>query len=83
MTVQRLIELRGIPTVVITVEPEQSRQANPPRGLNPEGFPAGHSLGRPQDAALQKRILLDALDLLAHPVEPGTIVTRRYDTPAS
>lgn len=80
---QRLIELRGIPTVVITVDREQSGQANPPRGLSPEGFPAGHSLGKPGDPALQKRILLDALDLLVHPVEPGVIVLKSYDMPPS
>ena len=54
VTVQRLIEMIGIPTVLITVEPEESAQARPPRALSPRGFIAGHSLGRPSDAALQK-----------------------------
>ena len=61
---QRLIEMVGIPTVVITVEPEESAQARPPRALCPRGFIVGHSLGKPNEPELQKRILTDALALL-------------------
>ena len=68
----------GIPTVTITVEPEESAQARPPRALYPRGFVAGASLGRPGDAALHKWIIMDALSLLLNPVEPGTVVTRDY-----
>jgi hypothetical protein len=78
VTVQRAIELVGIPTVVVTVEPEETRQARPPRALAPKGFVAGHSLGRPGDADLQKRILLDALGLLLGPPRPGEVVEREY-----
>jgi hypothetical protein len=78
VTVQRMIELVGIPTVVITVEPEETLQARPPRALNPRGFVAGHSLGRPNDAALQKRIVLDALGLLLAPPRPGEVIERDY-----
>jgi hypothetical protein len=78
VTVQRLIELRGIPTVLITVDPEQSAQANPPRALHPRPFVPGHSLGRPNDPALQKRILADALALVRDSREPGKIVSRDY-----
>ncbi len=75
---QRAVEMLGIPTVVITVEPEESRAARPPRALCPKGFPAGHSLGRPGDAELQRRILLDALGLLSAPARPGQVVEREY-----
>ncbi len=75
---QRSIELVGIPTVVITVEPEETLQARPPRALCPSGFVAGHSLGRPGDAALQKRIIMDALGLLLADPRPGEVVTRDY-----
>ena len=68
----------GIPTVTITVEPEESVQARPPRALYPRGFTAGSSLGRPNDPALQKWILMDALQLLVNPPEPGTVVARDY-----
>lgn len=75
---QRAIELVGIPTVVVTVEVEETRQARPPRALAPAGFVAGHSLGRPQDAALQRRILTDALGLLLGPPRPGEVIERAY-----
>ena len=80
MTVQRLIELRGIPTVLITVDPEQSRQANPPRALHPAPFEPGRSLGEP-DPQLQKRILIDALELLTTATTPGLIERRDYSPP--
>jgi hypothetical protein len=78
VTVQRTIEMIGIPTVLITVEPEESAQARPPRALCPRGFIAGHSLGRPNDAALQKWILMDALGLLLAAPQPGEVLTRDY-----
>ena len=68
----------GLPTVVVTVEPEETAQARPPRALYPKGFVAGHSLGRPNDPALQKRILTEALDLLAAPPRPGEVVERDF-----
>ncbi len=77
VTVQRLIELRGIPTVCITVAPDESAQANPPRALHPRGFGPGHSLGRP-DPAFQRRILADAIELARTASEPGRIVSRDY-----
>jgi hypothetical protein len=79
VTVQRAIELVGISTVVVTVEPEETRQARPPRALAPRGFVPGHSLGRAGDAALQKRILLDALALVVGPPRPGEVVEEEYD----
>jgi hypothetical protein len=78
VTVQRSIELVGIPTVVITVEPEETAQARPPRALCPRGFIAGHSLGRPDDPALQKWILMDALGLVLAEPRPGEVVERDY-----
>jgi len=68
----------GIPTVLITVEPEESAQARPPRALYPRGFIAGHSLGRPGDEALQKWIILDALGLLSADPRPGEVIARDY-----
>lgn len=77
MTVQRYIELVGIPTVGITVAPDQSAQAGPPRMLHPVGFQPGHSLGKPEPR-LQRRILSDALELLVTQAQPGHIVARDY-----
>jgi hypothetical protein len=78
VTVQRSIEMVGIPTVVITVEPEETLQARPPRALAPRGFVAGHSLGRPNDAALHKWILMEALGLLVGEPRPGEVLERDF-----
>ena len=75
---QRSIELVGIPTVVVTVEPEETRQARPPRALAPRGFVAGHSLGRAEDPALQRRIVTEALGLLLADPRPGLVVERDF-----
>ena len=68
----------GIATVLITVEPEESAQARPPRALCPRGFVAGHSLGRPNDEALQTGIVMDALELLLADPRPGEVIVRDY-----
>ena len=78
VTVQRAIEMIGISTVCITVEPEETQQARPPRALCPKGFIPGHSLGKPGDVALQKWILMDALQLLLSDPRPGEVVVRDY-----
>ncbi len=70
--------MEGIPTVLITVDPEQSWQARPSRALHPKDFKLGNSLGNPGTPELQKKVLLDALHILLNPPEPGTIVTREY-----
>ena len=70
--------MEGIPAVLVTVDPESSWQARPSRALHPVGFKLGHSLGRPGARELQKKVVLDALDLLVHPLEPGTIAHREY-----
>jgi len=70
--------MEGIPTVLITVEPEQSWQALPSRAFHPVGFRLGQSLGCAGAAELHKKVLTDALDLLIHPQEPGTIVHKEY-----
>lgn len=86
MSVQRAIEMIGIPTVLVTVEPEESRQARPPRALAPEfrtpvepGFSVGRTFGRPNDPALHLSILRDALLVLTSPGEPGRIEVRQYE----
>jgi hypothetical protein len=78
VTVQRSIEMLGVPTVLITVEPEESAQARPPRALCPRGFIAGHSVGRANDEALQKWIVMDALQLLLADPKPGEVIPRDY-----
>jgi D-proline reductase (dithiol) PrdB len=78
VAVQREIEMRGIPTVLITVSPEVSAQMRPPRALYPKGFKVGNSLGRPFMRDLQRKVLRDALLLLTEDTRPGSVVTREY-----
>jgi D-proline reductase (dithiol) PrdB len=78
VAVQREIEMRGIPTVLITVSPEVSAQMRPPRALYPKGFKIGNSLGRPGMRELQRKVLGDALSLLTQNTRPGEIITREY-----
>jgi hypothetical protein len=78
VAVQREIEMRGIPTVLITVSPEVSAQMRPPRALYPKGFKIGNSLGRPGMRELQRTVLRDALTLLTENTRPGEIITREY-----
>ena len=70
--------MRGIPTVLITVSPEVSRQMRPPRALYPKDFKIGNSLGRPFMRALQTQVLRDALQLFKEPVRPGEVIERVY-----
>ena len=76
--VQREIEMKGIPTVLITVSPEVSAQMRPPRALYPKGFKIGNSVGRPGMRELQKNVLRDALNLLTQNTRPGEFVTIEY-----
>jgi hypothetical protein len=78
VAVQREIEMRGIPTILITVSPEVSAQMRPPRALYPKGFKIGNSMGRPNMRGLQRQVLRDALSLLSENTRPGEIITREY-----
>jgi D-proline reductase (dithiol) PrdB len=70
--------MRGIPTVLITVSPEVSKQMRPPRALYPKGFRIGNSLGGPGMADLHKMVLRDALGLFNESPHPGEIIEREY-----
>lgn len=70
--------MRGIPTVLITVVPDESKLMRPPRALSPKGFPLGRSLGPPGNRELQLEVLKDALALFLAPPTPGKIQEREY-----
>jgi len=78
VAVQREVEMKGIPTVLITVSPEVSAQMRPPRALYPNGFKIGNSLGKPGKRELQQKVLREALSLLTTNTRPGSIVTREF-----
>ncbi len=52
-------------------------QVKPPRAVFID-FPLGRQCGKPGDVALQKNILLDALDVLVNADTPGTLVGLSY-----
>ena len=59
-----MIERTGIPTVSITLLRDITERVAPPRALvvdRPLGFP----LGRADDPALQRRIIMSALEMLS------------------
>jgi D-proline reductase (dithiol) PrdB len=78
VAVQREVEMKGIPTVLITVSPEVSAQMRPPRALYPYGFKIGNSLGKPGRRELQQDVLREALSVLTTNTRPGSIVTREF-----
>jgi D-proline reductase (dithiol) PrdB len=81
--IQREIEMTVLPTVLITVAPEQSRQAGPPRAIAPYHFKLGNSLGSPHQYDLQRKVLLDALRRWEAREEPGhtwEIIYPEYDS---
>lgn len=76
--IQREIEMVGIPTVMITVAPEQSMQAGPPRVIAPYHFKLGHSLGGPFQKDVQRQVLRDALRRWETREEPGKLWEMTY-----
>ena len=68
----------GIPTILITVIPDSSLPAGPPRVFYPKGFRQGHSLGGPHQPELQRKVLRDALSRWEAREEAGTIWEREY-----
>jgi D-proline reductase (dithiol) PrdB len=68
----------GIPTVLITLIPENSLAAGPPRAFHPKGFKLGNCLGGPFDVALQGKVLRDALRRWEAREEPGHLWEQEY-----
>jgi hypothetical protein len=65
----RVLEAQGIATTSISMVREHTEKVKPPRALFVP-FPFGHALGRPNDPALQHRVLAAALALFAAPTGP-------------
>ena len=61
--IQGLMEDLGIATVSLSVSEEMTRKAKPPRVLLVP-FPFGYPLGKPNDPAFQRRVILESFDLL-------------------
>ena len=72
--VQSVIEKSGIPTVSITLLPEVTQRVQPPRALAVDR-PLGYPLGEPDNAPMQRRIIMAALALVSSAVEGPLIVS--------
>ena len=76
--VARVVEEQGIPTVLVSTGRDLTAQVRPPRSLF-VNFPMGNPFGRPFDAAMQRRILREALALAGSAKRPGEIVDLPLD----
>ncbi len=74
VAVQREIEAKGIPTVLITVVPAESRAMRPPRAICPKGNTLGRVLGSAGERDKQRRVLLEALRQFETLNLPGSII---------
>jgi hypothetical protein len=68
----RIFEAAGMSTVLVTNMPFWSERVGAPRSLAVE-FPFGHIIGPGGDSAMQKRVILHALNVLKHAGGPGAI----------
>jgi hypothetical protein len=68
----RIFEGAGMATVLVTNMPFWSERIGAPRSLAVE-FPFGHIIGPAGDDAMQRRVILQALDVLEQAGQPGTI----------
>jgi len=76
--VARVLEERGVPTVLVSTGRDLTELVRPPRSLFVNA-PMGNPFGRPGETTRQRQILFDALRLAEAELEPGTIVDHRYD----
>lgn len=75
-----MMESRGFATTVIGLVRYQMEQVQPPRGLWTP-FQLGRPLGEPEDAGLQRRVLLQALGLLERTDGPVILENFADDPP--
>ena len=70
--ISRILEQSGICTVGITNTPDLIRQTKAPRALAVK-YPYGLPLGAPGNIETQRKIIIDAFNLLETDTEPRTI----------
>jgi hypothetical protein len=69
----RSLEAEGLSTILVTNMPYWAEKIGVPRTLAVE-FPFGHALGRPHHKAQQRRVILQALEIMEYAQSPGTII---------
>ena len=72
-----MVEQSGIPTLSMTSALDITQAVKPPRAVF-VNFPLGHQTGKPNQPALQRQIVLDALRAFETISAPGTIVRLPY-----
>jgi len=70
--IARHAEAAGISTLCMSSALDITRAVNPPRAAFLD-YPLGHTTGKPGQPALQRRILLEALEAFTSLEEPGSI----------
>jgi hypothetical protein len=75
-----MFEGAGLSTVLVTMMPSWAEQYGVPRAVAVE-FPFAHPLGMPGDGEMQRRVIRDALRVLAEARGPNTIVHLEHAWP--
>jgi hypothetical protein len=76
----RTFEKAGMATIMVTNMPFWAEKVGAPRTLAVE-FPFGHILGQLHNPAMQRKVILEALDVLEKATIPGTIVCSEVKWP--
>ena len=76
-----MLEERGVATTVVALVQAHVEQTRPPRALMTP-FMLGRPLGEPNDVAFQRRVLLQALNLLTHSSGPSVLEHFPDDNPS-
>jgi len=75
--IARVVEEEGIPTICMTSALDITQSVKPPRAVF-VNFPLGHQTGRPNDPAIQRQIVRDAMHAFESIRTPGDIVQLPY-----
>ena len=75
--IAREVEARGIPTICMSSALSITKAVNPPRAVYLD-FPLGHTAGKAEDKAGQRKIMIDTLSALDTIGVPGTIRELAY-----
>jgi D-proline reductase (dithiol) PrdB len=70
--IARHVEAAGIPTLCMTSALDITRAVNPPRAAFLD-YPLGHTTGKPHHPALQREIMLAALEAFTSLSTPGSV----------
>jgi len=70
--IQRLLEMSGLATIALTLEPELTKLVQVPRAMSVD-FPPGCPVGEPTDHAKQLKVVREALEYLTTMQQPGTV----------